>query len=222
MKILIAEDNERLAENIRTILEAHAYVVDVVHDGIRAENRIKSNEYDIALVDIMMPRQDGIAVCQTIRTAENTTPIILITAKGALEDKITGLDAGANDYLIKPFEMEELLARIRAHTRVSPTNTTDTTKYTYKNITLYPIKHTVFYDEHEVSLTSKEFLILEYLIKKQNVTVTREQILNHCWDFAFETFSNIVDVNIKQLRKKLSHYGEHHIKTVHGIGYTME
>jgi len=221
MKILLAEDNARLRENITEILTASGYVVDAVIDGVYALSRLQNGSYDIALLDIMMPRKDGLHVCKEARDQGILTPIIIITAKGALENKIEGLDAGANDYLVKPFEMEELLARIRAHTRITPTKTTHTETLTCGDITLSPTAHTATYKDHDLRLTAKEFLILEYLLQNKGRTLTREQILEHCWDFAFDSFSNIVDVNIKQLRKKISHYGDHHIKTIRGIGYQM-
>ena len=221
MKILLAEDNKRLRENITEILTASGYIVDAVEDGVYALSRLKNGSYDAALLDIMMPRKSGIEVCQEAREQDILTPIIMITAKGTLENKIEGLDAGANDYLVKPFEMEELLARIRAHTRIIPTQATNAEVLTCGDITLSPTASAATYKEHGLHLTAKEFLILEYLLQNKGRTLTREQILEHCWDFAFDSFSNIVDVNIKQLRKKISHYGEHHIKTIRGIGYQM-
>ncbi len=222
MKILLAEDNERLSANISKILISHTYVVDIVHDGVQAQSRILNGDYDVVLLDIMLPRKDGIEVCKEVRDKGNITPIIIITAKGSVDDKVLGLDSGANDYLVKPFAMEELLARVRAHTRITTVDNAATSTIKHKEIVLYTQKHQVFYDEHEVSLTVKEYLILEYLLRNKERVLSREQILNHCWDFAFDSFSNIVDVNIKQLRKKLSRYGEHYIKTVHGIGYKMD
>ena len=221
MKILLAEDNERLRENITEILTASGYIVDAVEDGVYALSRLQHGSYDAALLDIMMPRKDGLQVCKEARSQNILTPIIIITAQGTLANKIEGLDAGANDYLVKPFEMEELLARIRAHTRITPTKTTDIETLTCGDITLSPTAHIATYQENDLHLTAKEFLILEYLLQNKGRTLTREQILEHCWDFAFDSFSNIVDVNIKQLRKKIAHYGDHHIKTIRGIGYQM-
>jgi len=221
MKILLAEDNKRLRNNITEILTASGYIVDAVEDGVFALSRLQHGSYDAALLDVMMPRKSGIEACQEARGQDILTPIIIITAKGTLENKIEGLDAGANDYLVKPFEMEELLARIRAHTRITPTKTTDTETLTCGDITLSSTASMATYKDHDLHLTAKEFLILEYLLQNKERTLTREQILEHCWDFAFDSFSNIVDVNIKQLRKKITYYGKHHIKTIRGLGYQM-
>ena len=221
MKILLAEDNERLRENITEILTESGYIVDVVEDGVYALSRLQNGSYDVALLDIMMPRKSGTEVCTEAREQNILTPIIIITAKGTLENKIEGLDSGANDYLVKPFEMEELLARIRAHTRIIPTRSTNAEILSCGDITISSSAHTAQYGKYDLKLTTKEFLILEYLLQSKGRTITREQILEHCWDFAFDSLSNIVDVNIKQLRKKISKYGKHHIKTIRGIGYQM-
>jgi len=208
MKILLAEDNERLGNNIKEMLVQHGYMVDIANDGVIAKSRIRNGKYDLILLDIMLPRKDGITVCTEVREEGVMTPIIIITAKGTIDDKVLGLNAGANDYLTKPFAMKELIARVRAHTRMAKVPSLDMSTLIHEEIVLYTEKHQVYYRDVEVSLTTKEYLILEYLLANKGRVLSREQILNHCWDFAFDSFSNIVDVNIKQLRKKIAYHGE--------------
>ncbi|MCL4338441.1 response regulator transcription factor [Patescibacteria group bacterium] len=219
MRILIAEDNRKLAGYIKQALGQQGYTVDSVYDGETAENRM-SDEYDLVILDIMLPQKDGITVCNNVRGYGSTTPILMLTAKGELDDKVDGLDAGADDYLIKPFEMKELLARIRALLRRPKEKKPE--KLIAQNITLDGARHIVLKGEDELSLTLKEYSVLDYIIRNKNKTVTREQILDHCWDFSYDSFSNIVDVYIKRLRKKLQDKNEQYIKTIRGIGYQFK
>ena len=220
MKILVVEDNDKLAKYVRTMLMDESYVVDVVGDGETGERRILSDSYDLVILDIMLPEKDGISVCKSVRDEGNTTPILMLTARGEVEDRIEGLDSGADDYLIKPFAMKELLARVRALLRRPSTQLSE--ELTVKDVVLNTITHTARVGDSEVALTLKEFAILEYLMRNAGTVVTREQLIDHCWDFAYSAFSNITDVYIKQLRQKLGNKHDHYIKTIRGVGYTFK
>lgn len=217
MRILLVEDNEKLSKYIVTMLTEEAFAVDAVHDGLTAERMILSGTYDLILLDIMLPEKDGIAVCKSVRAEGNVTPILMLTAKGEVPDRILGLDSGADDYLVKPFAMEELLARVRALLRRPQGKMQD--ELLVQDIVIQTGSRTVTKAGKPLSLTLKEYAILEYLMRNAGTTITREQILDHCWDFAYSAFSNITDVYIKQLRKKLGTENERYIKTVRGVGY---
>jgi DNA-binding response OmpR family regulator len=218
MKILLTEDNEKLAQSVKKGLEQEGYTIDVLGNGLEAETRMlhHAEEYDLMVLDLMLPGKDGVAVCHSLREHDIVIPILMLTAKDTVDDKIVGLDAGADDYLIKPFSFDELVARIRALLRRPKTmlpvilhiagvaiNTST------KNVTV---------DGETISLTLRELAILEYLLRHANQVLTREQILSHVWDFSFEGMSNVVDVHIKNLRKKLKHH-EKNLETLRGIGY---
>jgi len=220
MRILVVEDNQKLAGYIRKALEQNSYSVDCIYDGKTAEDRIAYGEYDLVILDILLPKKDGIAVCKDLRKQDINIPIIMLTAKGQLDDKIEGLDAGADDYLLKPFELKELLARIRALLRRPKIKTAEI--LTAQDISMDNAKHTIQKTKKELKVTLKEYAVLEYLIRNKNKTVTRDQILDHCWDFSYDSFSNIVDVYIKQLRKKLVDNDEQYIQTVRGVGYQFK
>lgn len=220
MKILVVEDNLKLAKYITTMLYEASYVVDQVHDGLTGERRIISGEYDLVILDIMLPNKDGLAICQNVRASGNTVPIILLTARGEISDKVTGFNNGADDYLVKPFAMEELLVRVRSLLRRPKTLIQDT--IIVQDITLDVANHTVTKNSTVVNLTLKEYAILEYLMRHAGTIVTREQLIDHCWDFAYNAFSNITDVYIKQLRQKLGQSHEQYIKTIRGVGYLFK
>ncbi len=220
MKILIVEDNQKLAGYIKKALEQKSYTVDCVYDGENGENRAEFNEYDLIILDWMLPKKDGITVCNNLRNKNINVPIIILTAKDELDDKIMGLDNGADDYLVKPFELEELLARIRALLRRPKEKVGEILMV--KDILVDNAKHIITKNNIEISLTLKEYAILEYLIQNKGQVITRDQILEHCWDFSFDSFSNIVDGFIKQLRKKLNDKDEKYIKTIRGIGYKFQ
>lgn len=220
MKILVVEDTEKLAKYITQMLEEESYVVDVVGDGETAERRIVSNSYDLVLLDIMLPEQDGITTCKNARATGNTTPILMLTAKGEVDDRITGLDSGADDYLVKPFDMEELLARVRALLRRPVQTVCD--ELLIQDVHINCNTRAVTVAGHSIELTLKEYAILEYLLRNAGAVVTREQLIDHCWDFAYSAFSNITDVYIKQLQKKLGGNHDQYIKTIRGVGYTFK
>ncbi len=221
MKILIVEDEEKLARFIKRGLEAENYTVDVVYDGEKAESQIQFGNYDCVILDIMLPKKDGITVCKNIRDKGILSYIIILTAKNSLDDKIAGLTAGADDYLTKPFEFEELKARIYALIRRSGKPIIE--KLSFKNLIMETLSHKVYISDKELFLTPKEYLLLELLLRNKGQVLTRDQILEHCWGYDFDSFSNIVDVYIKRVRKKLKNISnEEFIKTVRGVGYTLE
>jgi len=217
MKILVVEDTEKLAKYIKQMFEEETYVVDVVGDGITAERRIMDGSYDVVVLDLMLPEQDGVTTCQVVRAAGNVTPILMLTARGEVEDKIIGLDSGADDYLIKPFAMDELLARVRALLRRPSGSVPDVLQV--QDVILLSQTHEVNVSGRPLGLTLKEYAILEYLMRQAGTVVTREQLIDHCWDFAYSAFSNITDVYIKQLRQKLGGTHDQYIKTIRGVGY---
>ncbi len=217
MKILVVEDTAKLAKYIKQMLEEEAYAVDVLGDGITAERRIMDGSYDVVVLDLMLPEQDGVTTCQAVRAAGNVTPILMLTARGEVEDKIIGLDSGADDYLIKPFAMDELLARVRALLRRPSGSVPDVLQV--QDVILLSQTHEVNVSGRPLGLTLKEYAILEYLMRQAGTVVTREQLIDHCWDFAYSAFSNITDVYIKQLRQKLGGTHDQYIKTIRGVGY---
>ncbi len=221
MKILVIEDNQKLAERIKTGLEQEGFAVDCLFEGLEAEKRIliNRNEYDVVILDLMLPGKDGMAICRSWREAEVTVPVLMLTARDATDDKVHGLDSGADDYLAKPFAFEELLARIRALLR-RPT-IAEKTILKVSDITLDPIARRVERNEKEVVLTLKEYMVLEYLMRNPNRVITRDALYDHAWDFADSAFSNTINVHIKNLRQKLHDDGTH-IQTIRGVGYKME
>ncbi len=220
MKLLIVEDTEKLAKYMKQMLEEESYAVDVVGDGETGERRILSGSYDAVILDIMLPGQDGIMTCKKVRAEGNTTPILMLTAKGEVEDRIEGLDSGADDYLVKPFAMEELLARVRALLRRPTTAVGD--ELFVQDVHLNCSTRVVTVASKSVGLTLKEYAILEYLMRNAGQVISREQLIDHCWDFAYSAFSNITDVYIKQLRQKLGGNHEQYIKTIRSVGYTFQ
>ncbi len=219
MKILLVEDNQKLAESIKKGLEQESYIVDCLFDGGVAERRIFAHpqDYDLVILDIMLPGKNGLEVCKVWREKNITVPILMLTAKDTTSDKVLGLDAGGDDYLIKPFAFEELLARIRALLR-RPNNQLPNL-LSVGDITLNSASKQIMLAGKQLPLTLREFNILEYFLRHPNQVLTREQILAHVWEFAFGSYSNVVDVHIKNLRKKLGlNYGQH-LQTLRGLGY---
>ncbi|HUC20389.1 MAG TPA: response regulator transcription factor [Candidatus Polarisedimenticolaceae bacterium] len=220
MRILVVEDNQKLAGYIKKALEQKSYSVDCAYDGHNGEDIALVGDYDLIILDIMLPFKDGVAVCKELRAQDIVIPIIMLTARGELDDTVVGLDSGADDYLVKPFELEELLARIRALLRRPHQKTPEV--LSAQDVVLDQAQSIARKGEDQIRLTLKEFALLEYLLRNKNRTVSREQILDHCWDHTFDSFSNIVDVYIKQLRKKLDDKDETYIKTVRGLGYQFQ
>lgn len=223
MKILIVEDNEKLATLLKKGLESKGYTTDYVTDGEAGQSRIEmgSEDYDLVILDLMMPKKSGFEVCKNIRQKNIPVPILILTARDSTDDKITALDCGADDYLVKPFSFKELLARIRAILR-RPKNSFHA-ELKVNKITLNPATRKVLHGSKEVKLTLKEFSLLEYLMRHPNQVLNREQILDNLWDFGFDSFSNVVDVHVKNLRKKLDdESGEKILETVRGVGYRIK
>ncbi len=221
MKILVVEDNTKLAENLKQGLMQEGYAVDIIEDGLAAQRRILVNrdEYDVIILDRMLPGKDGVSVCKTWRESGVVIPVLMLTALDTTDDKVYGLDSGADDYLAKPFAFKELLSRIHALLRRPKQTSPDVLHF--KDIRIDTASRVVTYRDKPVSLTLKEFMVLEYLMRNLGKVVTRDELYSHAWDFADSSFSNTVDVHIKNLRKKL-HDNTKIIQTIRGVGYKME
>lgn len=221
MKILVVEDNKKLAENLKQGLAQEGYAVDIIEDGLVAERRILVNRdgYDLIVLDRMLPGKDGILVCGSWRENGVVVPILMLTALNTTDDKVIGLDAGADDYLAKPFAFKELLARVHALLRRPKQSFPDIINS--GNISINTTSRLVTYKNKTVLLTLKEFMVLEYLIRNAGKVVTRDELYSHAWDFADSSFSNTVDVHIKNLRKKI-HDNSKIIQTIRGVGYKMK
>ncbi len=223
MRILIIEDQEKLALSIKKGLEFNGYAVDTLFDGEQGLRRLEGNhmDYDLVVLDLMLPTIDGITICKNLRNQSIKIPILMLTAKDTLEDKVTGLNIGADDYLTKPFAFAELLARIGALTR-RPVETNISPLIVVANISLNTATREVFKSKKAITLTTKEFAILEQFMRHPNEVLSREKIMNHVWDFAFGGVSNVVDVHIKNLRRKLQNKNEKLFETIHGVGYRFK
>lgn len=220
MKILIVEDEKKIANFIKKGLEEENYLVDVVYDGETALRSIKNLEYDLVIMDVMIPKIDGFELCKRLRDLGFNKPILMLTVKNTVEDKVKGLDSGADDYLTKPFAFEELFARIRALLRKNNIIQNNTLKIADLEIDL--ISHKVKRGNRLIELTNKEYLLLEYLVRNKDKVVTRTMILENVWNIKFDTGSNIVDVFINYLRKKIDDgYKPKLIHTVRSRGYTL-
>ena len=221
MKILVVEDERDLNRIITKHLKKNNYSVDSCFDGQEALDFISYSEYDLIITDIMMPNVDGYEFIDKLRANKNNTPVIMLTAKDTLEDKIVVLDSGADDYIVKPFEFDELLARIRVLMRRNYGLATNIIKI--EEVTLDLAKKQVAKSGEIIDLTGKEYEVLEYLMKNKGSILSRDQILNHVWDYEYEGASNIVDVIIKNIRKKLDRgEGNTIIYTKRGLGYFVK
>ena len=221
MKILVVEDERDLNRIITKHLKKNNYSVDSCFDGQEALDFISYSEYDLIITDIMMPNVDGYEFIDKLRANKNNTPVIMLTAKDTLEDKIVGLDSGADDYIVKPFEFDELLARIRVLMKRNYGLATNIIQI--EEVTLDLAKKQVAKSGEIIDLTGKEYEVLEYLMKNKGSILSRDQILNHVWDYEYEGASNIVDVIIKNIRKKLDRgEGNTIIYTKRGLGYFVK
>lgn len=221
MKILIVEDEKRLCETVAKYLKNEGYTIDCCHDGLDALDYINGTEYDAIVLDIMLPGMDGVSVLKRIRSKKSTTPVIMLTAKSSIEDKISGLDNGADDYMTKPFSLEELSARLRVMIRRNGVGRLDNT-ITVGPLTLDINKKVALRDGHEILLTAKEYSILEFLMHNKGIVLSRDKIQHHIWNYDYEGSSNIIDVYIRTLRNKIdAGYDTKLIQTVRGIGYVM-
>lgn len=220
MRILVVEDEKDLNRVLSKRLESEGYSVDRCFDGEEALEYLDAGEFDAVVMDIMMPKKSGIEVLKTMRSEKNTTPVLLLTAKDSISDRVAGLDAGAEDYLVKPFAFEELLARIRAMTRRAAGFGTNT--YTVGDLVLDIHTRQVTRAGEEIVLSAKEFDILEYLIRNQGIVLSREKIENHVWNFDYSGGTNVVDVYIRYLRKKIDeNHDKKLIHTIRGAGYVL-
>lgn len=221
MRILVIEDEKKITDFIKRGLKEEGYAVDVAYDGEEGHFLAKTNNYDLILLDLMLPKMDGITLCKTIKEEGVPAPIIMITAKGTVKDKVTGLDAGADDYLTKPFAFEELLARIRAISRKKESK--ETTRLEVDDLILDLVTHKVSRAGEEITLTGKEYALLEYLMRNSGSIVTRTMISEHVWDVDFDTFTNVIDVYINYLRNKIdANFKKRLIYTVRGRGYILK
>lgn len=221
MKILVVEDEKDLNRVITKHLKKNNYSVDSCFDGEQALDYVLYGEYDLIITDIMMPKIDGYGFIKQLRNDKNSTPVIMLTAKDGLDDKILGLDSGADDYIVKPFEFDELLARIRVLMRRNYGFATNIIQV--DDVVLDISKKLVTRSGKSISLTGKEYEVLEYLFKNKQGIISREQILNHVWDYDYEGASNIIDVIIKNIRKKLDVGSQKPIiHTKRGLGYFVK
>jgi DNA-binding response OmpR family regulator len=222
MRILIVEDEIHLAEALVQILKKHNYSVDAVHDGEIGFDNALTDIYDVIILDIMLPKKDGLTLLKDLRKENIYTPVILLTAKGELSDKVQGLDSGADDYLAKPFATEELLARIRALSRRKKEMTSDNI-LSYGNIELNTSTLKLTKENKEIKLTLKESELLAFLILRKNMAAPKELIIEKLWGFDSEVEHNHVEVYISFIRKKLNHLEANVIiNTVRGVGYVLE
>lgn len=220
MLILVIEDEKKVANFIKHGLEEEYYQVETCADGIEGEKLVLQNKYDLILLDVMLPGKDGFSILATLRQQGIVTPVIMLTARGGTEDRITGLDLGADDYLAKPFSFDELAARIRSIIRRS--NPDMKTKLQCGDLVLDTISHLAFRAGVEIELTSKEYALLEYLMRNKNRILSRSTITQHVWKHNFDPESNIIDVYIKRLRLKVEiDESNPLIQSVRGIGYRM-
>jgi DNA-binding response OmpR family regulator len=220
MRLLLVEDNKRLSDSLKMTLEDDNYVVDAVYDGLDGEEMGRMNVYDIIILDIMLPGKNGIEVCRALRNQRVRTPVLMLTARDALDDRVLGLDSGADDYLVKPFEVDELRARIRALLRRE--SATKTGILQVADLTLDPATHTVQRAGQPLELTAKEFSLLEYLMRHPNHLVTREMAEEHLWSYENLVASNVVDVYIRRLRRKIDDPNAVKLlETVRGAGYRI-
>lgn len=220
VRILVAEDEKDLNRIITNTLKDEGYSVDSCYDGAEALEYLSCAGYDAAVLDIMMPKMDGYEVVKSMRAKNDPTPVLFLTARDTVDDRVAGLDIGADDYLVKPFAFSELLARIRAVTRKYSDH--KTAVYTAGDLSVDTSKHGVTRAGRNISLSSKEYAILEFMIKNKGVVLSREKIENNAWNYDYEGGSNVVDVYISYLRKKIDDgFDSRLIHTVWGSGWTL-
>ena len=220
MRILVVEDNKRLSDSLRMTLEDDGYAIDVAYDGLDGEEMALMETYDVIILDIMLPQKDGLAVCRDLRNRRINTPVLMLTARDALDDRVSGLDSGADDYLVKPFEVDELRARIRALLRRESSSKSPLLKV--GDLTLDPATHAVERAGKSVELTAKEYSLLEYFMRHPNHIISREKTESHLWSYDHAVASNVVDVYIRRLRRKIDDpYEVKLFETVRGAGYRL-
>jgi two-component system OmpR family response regulator len=223
MRVLVVEDEGRMAGHIVRALTEEAYAVELAHDGERALDLARTNDYDVIVLDLMLPALDGLTVCRRLRQFGRHTPVLILSARDLLEDRVGGLDAGADDYLVKPFAVEELLARIRALTRRHPLSAVPVLKV--GDLELDRATRSVRRGGEPINLTAKEYALLEYLMRRPGIVHTRSMIAERVWGAPFDHHSNVVDVYVKHLRDKIDGRDLTHapsfIQSVRGMGYVV-
>lgn len=221
MRILVVDDEKKIASFIQRGLKENHYVVDVAYDADTALETAEINPYDLIILDIMLDGKDGISVCQQLRKGKINTPVLMLTARDSVKDKVRGLDAGADDYLTKPFAFDELLARVRALLRRESTEKNNLVKV--HELELNQLTREVKRNGETITLTAKEYALLEYFMLNANQVITRTMISEHVWKEDFDSFTNVIDVYVKHLRNKIDKgFSSSLIKTVRGVGYVMK
>jgi len=220
MRILVIEDEPKMAALLRRGLTEEGYAVDVVRSGTDGVWAATENPYDAIVLDVMLPDIDGFEVCRRLRNADRWAPVVMLTARDAVRDRVAGLDAGADDYLTKPFSFEELFARLRALLRRGAAERPPVLRV--GDLTLDPAEHRVARGDIEVRLTAKEFALLEYLMRRAGEVLSRTRLIEHVWDFGYDGDSNVVDVYVRYLRDKIDRpFGRSSIETIRGSGYRL-
>lgn len=221
MRILVIEDNHRLSNSLAASLAHEGYSVDCAYDGQEGQDLAEITSYDLILLDILLPKKDGLEVCRDLRRRRVHTPILLLTARDSIDDRVQGLDCGADDYLVKPFAMRELLARLRALLRRQ--QPAKQGRLEIGDLVVDPITHTVEREGRELDLTPREFALLEYLMYHPNQVVTRDMIEQHIWNYDFECESNVIDVYVRRVRRKIDDpFTVKLLTTVRGVGYRLQ
>ncbi len=220
MRVLVVEDDERLADVLRRALVREGYAVDVAGSGQDALWHGRENDYNAVVLDVMIPPPDGFAVARTMRAEGRWAPVLMLTARDAVDDRVTGLDSGADDYLVKPFALQELYARVRALTRRVPAERP--TVLRVGDLSLDPVRRAVERAGTPIELSAKEFALLHELMRHPGEVLSRTHLLEHVWDFAYDGGSNVVDVYVRYLREKIDRpFGASSIETVRGAGYRL-
>jgi two-component system OmpR family response regulator len=220
MRILVVEDERKLGELLRRGLGEEGYAADLADRGEEALWMVKAVDYDVIVLDVMLPGADGFEICRRIRGSGVWAPVLMLTARDGVEDRVSGLDAGADDYLTKPFAFEELLARLRALTRRAPAERPPVLEV--GDLRLDPAAHRAWRGDHELELSQKEFALLELFMRRPGMTLSRTQLLDGAWDIAFESRSNVIDVYVRYLREKIDRpFGRNSIETIRGVGYRL-
>jgi DNA-binding response OmpR family regulator len=221
MHILVIEDEQRLATLLRRVLTEERHVVDIATDGHEGLDMASSDSYDLVILDLMLPGIDGLEICRTLRANRIRVPILMLTARGAIEDRVAGLEVGADDYLTKPFAMQELLARVKVQLRRGRAPDTDT-QLQVGDLTLDLLRHEARRGSQVIQLTAKEFALLEFLMRHPGQVLTRTQIVDHVWRYDMDALSNVVDIYIHYLRNKVDQgFARSLIQTVRGVGYRI-
>lgn len=220
MRILVVEDERKVASFIKRGLEEERYVVELAGDGEAGLELALNNVFDAIVLDVMLPKKDGLTVLSELRDKGNSTPVLMLTARNSMEDRVAGLDLGADDYLPKPFHFEELAARLRSVMRRSSNE--KSTKLQVGDLMLDTVSHIAYRNSKEIELTTKEYALLEYLMRNKNRILSRSMIMQHVWKVSFDPESNIIDVYIKRLRAKIEQGGVRFIHSIRGVGYRIK